>query len=176
MVRGLLSSLLLPSVSNHAYTIMQRLSQYHPFPQSPGLSIWCSLPGSSKEVISLLFFPRGRIFWLGTGPSTLYYSVAVPGELVHRSSESGQGSAIQSRNTDPKENPEYCQVASLLVHLRAPPLWPGWTTSPTAQGASAFGISLEPPEVLQKPVLKKPSTTLGELENSGSLRWWAQRS
>ena len=30
--------------------------------------------------------------------------------------------------------------------------------------------------LLQKPVLKKPSTTLGELENSGLLRWWAQRS
>ena len=29
------------------------------------------------------------------------------------------------------------------------------------------GISLEPPEMLQKPVLKKSSTTLGELENSG---------
>ena len=31
-------------------------------------------------------------------------------------------------------------------------------------------------EVLQKPVLKKPSTTLGELENSGLLRRRAQRS
>ena len=31
-------------------------------------------------------------------------------------------------------------------------------------------------EMWQKPVLKKPSTTLGELENSGLLHWWAQRS
>ena len=30
--------------------------------------------------------------------------------------------------------------------------------------------------MLQKPVLEKPSTTLGELENSGLLCWWAQRS
>ena len=30
--------------------------------------------------------------------------------------------------------------------------------------------------VLQKPVIEKPSTALGELENSGLLRWWAQRS
>ena len=30
--------------------------------------------------------------------------------------------------------------------------------------------------MLQKPVLEKPNTTLGELENSGLLRWWAQRS
>ena len=28
----------------------------------------------------------------------------------------------------------------------------------------------------QKPVLEKPSTTLGELENSGLLCCWAQRS
>ena len=28
----------------------------------------------------------------------------------------------------------------------------------------------------QKPALDKPSTTLGEPENSGSLRCWAQRS
>ena len=30
-----------------------------------------------------------------------------------------------------------------------------------------IGISLGPPEMLQKPVLKKPSTIRGELENSG---------
>ena len=30
--------------------------------------------------------------------------------------------------------------------------------------------------VLQKPVLEKPSTILGELENSGLLLWQAQRS
>ena len=31
-------------------------------------------------------------------------------------------------------------------------------------------------EMLQKPVLEKPSTTLGELENSGLLCWRAQGS
>ena len=30
--------------------------------------------------------------------------------------------------------------------------------------------------LLQKPVIKKPSTTVEELENSGLLHWWAQRS
>ena len=30
--------------------------------------------------------------------------------------------------------------------------------------------------LLQKPVIEKPSTTLAELENSGLLRWQAQRS
>ena len=47
----------------------------------------------------------------------------------------------------------------LLQHNRA--------TSQVAQGASMVGISLGPPEMLQKPVLEKPSTTLRELENSG---------
>ena len=37
---------------------------------------------------------------------------------------------------------------------------------PTVQGAGMVGISLGPPEMLQKPVLEKPSTTLGDLENS----------
>ena len=31
-------------------------------------------------------------------------------------------------------------------------------------------------EMLQKPVIEKPSTTLGELENLGLLCRWAQRS
>ena len=39
---------------------------------------------------------------------------------------------------------------------------------------SCLGNALE--RVLQKPVLEKPSTTLEELENSGLLRWRAQRS
>jgi len=39
---------------------------------------------------------------------------------------------------------------------------------------SCLGNPVE--RVLQKPVLEKPSTTLGELENSGLLCWRAQRS
>ena len=56
----------------------------------------------------------------------------------------------------------------LLQHNRA--------TRQAAQGAGMIGISLGPPEMLQKPVLEKPSTTPGELENSGLLCWWAQKS
>ena len=50
---------------------------------------------------------------------------------------------------------------------------------------SRLGLGDFPPELLQqhpnfsllqKPVLKKPSTTLGELENSDLLHWHAQRS
>ena len=56
----------------------------------------------------------------------------------------------------------------LLQHNRA--------TRQAAQGAGMIGISLGPPEMLQKPVLEKPSPTLRELENSGLLCRWAQRS
>ena len=41
----------LRSISNHALTIIQRLSQCLPSPESPGFLNCCSLPGSSKEVI-----------------------------------------------------------------------------------------------------------------------------
>ena len=40
------------SISNHALTIIQRLSQCLSFPESPGFLNCCSLLGSSKEVIS----------------------------------------------------------------------------------------------------------------------------
>ena len=53
-------------------------------------------------------------------------------------------------------------------------------TQPSTQsGGSGDGmvaILLGPPEMLQKPVLEKPSTTLRELENSGLLYQRAQRS
>ena len=71
----------------------------------------------------------------------------------------------ESRNTGRKENPEYRQVACLLVRLGGPSLQPYQATSPAAQGAGMVGISLGPPEMLQKPVLEIPNTTLGELEN-----------
>ena len=56
-------------------------------------------------------------------------------------------------------------MARLFVRLGAPPLRPGQATSLVAQGAGMVGILLGPPEMLQKPVIKKPSTTLrvGEL-------------
>ena len=62
----------------------------------------------------------------------------------------------------------------------APPhsSWGSSTEPPVLwlKGASVVGISLGPPEMLQEPVLKKPSTTLRELENSGLLCQRAQRS
>ena len=83
---------------------------------------------------------------------------------------------FRSQNTGPKENPEYHQVVHLLIPLWVPSLQPSRPTSLVAQGAGVVGILLGPPEMLQKPVLEKPSTTLRQLENSGLLCQWAQRS
>ena len=141
VVQGLWSSFSLPSISNHAHTLTQRLSQYLPFPESPGLPICCSLPGSPRRwsVPSSThwgrFLPRdqprgltlscGHYWWVG--PSLKW----VQSGFDHP----------ESWNTSPKENPEYRQVACLLVCLRAPLLWPGWATSLVAQGASMVGTS-----------------------------------
>ena len=56
-------------------------------------------------------------------------------------------------------------MAGLLVHLRVPSFLPSQASSPVVHGASVVGISLGPPEMLQKLVIEKPSTTLrvGEL-------------
>ena len=75
-----------------------------------------------------------------------------------------------------KENPEYHPVARLLIHLGIPLLQPGQATFLAAQGAGVVGILLGPPEMLQKPVIENPSTTLRELENSGLVHQPAQRS
>ena len=83
---------------------------------------------------------------------------------------------MKNRNASLKANPEYHQVARLLLPLGVPSLQRGRATSPAAQWASVVGVSLGPPEMLQKPVLKKPSTTLGGLENSGFLHQQAQSS
>ena len=110
----------LRSISNYTHTVIQRLSQCLPSPESPEFLNCCSLPRSSKEVIShsasLLLSPQFSLSdapflgaprrwsvssfthwgrnWLGTGPGTLPDPVAIPGELVCPSNESGWGSAI----------------------------------------------------------------------------------
>ena len=94
--------------------------------------------------------------------------MAIPGELVCPFNESGL-SCSESGNAGLKENPEYHQVAHLLVRPGAPLLRPGQATSLTSQGTGMVGLSLGPPEMSQKPVIKKPNTTLKELENSGLL-------
>ena len=85
-------------------------------------------------------------------------------------------SRLKSQNASPKENPENCWVACLLIRLGVPPLWPSQATSLATQGAGVVSISLGPPEMFQKPVIEKPSTILRELENSGVLHQWTQRS
>ena len=108
------------SISNHALTIILRLSQCLSFPETPGFLNCCPLPGSSKEVIShnasllpspqfslsdALFLgaqggdqsllpPAGVGSCLGIGPRALPYPVAIPGEWVHPSNEYSWGLAV----------------------------------------------------------------------------------
>ena len=74
-------------------------------------------------------------------------------------------SRLESWITGLKKNLEHCHVVYLLIHLRIPSLQPSRATSLAPQGAGVVGISLGPSEMLQKPVLGKPSTALDELEN-----------
>ena len=93
--RGLWSSLSLHSISNHAYTITQRLSQYPPL-LSPQVSLsdapFLGAPRRWSVSSSTHWI---KTSWLGTGPRPLPDPVAIPGELVCPFNESGQGSAIQ---------------------------------------------------------------------------------
>ena len=119
-------------------------------------------------MISLLFYPRGRTS-LGTGPRALPYPVAIPHELV-RPSESSWGLARWRVGTlFRKIARKYHHVACFLIRLGVPSLHGRGSflraTSLAPQGAGLVGISLGPSEMLQKPVLGKPSTALGELEN-----------
>ena len=83
---------------------------------------------------------------------------------------------IREDNYEPLLHPEHRQVVHLLAHLGVPLFQPRRATSPAAQATDVIGISLEPPEMLQKPELEKPSITLGELEDTGLLCWRAQRT
>ena len=144
------------SISNHAFTIFQRLSQCLPSPESPVLPMWCFLPGSPRwwSVSSSTCWGRS---WLGTSPRALPQPVAVSDEFVPSSNESGQLACQESQNTGPKQKPEYHQVAYFLVPLRSQRGWKSrWS--------------------LQICRNQKSSTTVGELENSGLLRRRAQRS
>ena len=137
------------SISNHAFTIFQRLSQCLPSPESPVLPMWCSLPGSPRRwsVSSSTCWGRS---WLGTSLRALPQPVAVSGEFVPPSNESGQLACQESQNTDPKQKPKYHQVAYLLVPLGSQRGWKSrWS--------------------LQICRNQKSSTTVGELENSGLL-------
>ena len=110
------------------------------------------------------------------GPAQgLICPMAGPGKLVHPSNESSGAQPSGASEHWPEREPIYHQVAHLLICHGLPSLQPSQATSLAAQGFSVVGISLGPPEMLQKPVLKKSSTTLGELESSGLLPRQAQR-
>ena len=107
------------SISNYTLAVIQRLSQCLPSPESPGLLNCCSLPRSSKEVIShnasFLLSPQFSLYdspflgaprrwsvsstrwgrtWLETSPVALPDPVAIPGELFRPSNESSRGLAV----------------------------------------------------------------------------------
>ena len=98
LVRGLWSSLSLPIVSDHAYTITQRLSQYLPFP-SPQVSLSDAPFLGARGDNQSPFLPIGIGSFLGTGPRALSFPVGIPGELVCPSNESSWGSAVQRVST-----------------------------------------------------------------------------
>ena len=181
-------------ISNHSLTIFQRLSQCLSSLGSSGFLNCCSLPGSSKEVIShnacLLLSPQFSLsdapfLELQGGDQSPLLAVGVGSDwglaqgLTWSCGHSwwvGPG-AWQSRVGTPVRKRTQNTIrwhASLFVLGFLAPVQPSHRVA--AQGADVVGISLGPPEVLQKPAQEKPSTTKGELENSGLLHWWAQRS
>ena len=130
-------------------------------PESPGLPIWGSLSGSPGKWSGSSSTHRGR-FLPGDWPQGLTLSCGHSWWVGPSLQWVQLGLGHQeSQNTGLKENLEYHQLAHLLVPLGVPLLQPGRATSLGAQGASIIGNSLSPPEMLQKPVLGKPSTTLG---------------
>ena len=140
------------SISNYTLAVIQRLSQCLPSPESPGFLNCCCLPGSSKQVISheAFLLPSLVGAWLSG------QSVRTP---------------VRKRTLNTVKWRASLLVSGFLRSSQAEP-----STSPVAQRAGVLGISLGPPEMLQKQVIEKLSTTLGELESSGLLCWRAQRS
>ena len=114
--------------------------------------------------------------WLGTDPGALPDPVAIPGELVRPSNESGQGTAIQRvRMLVRKKTQNTIRLACLLICLGAPTLWPSRVISPAAQGASIVGILLKPPENVAETSTWETKHH-SEMENLGLACQWAQRS
>ena len=150
-------NLSLRSISNHTLTIIQRLSQCLPSPESPGFLNCCFLPGSPRRW-SVSSSTRWGRFLPGDPPRSLTlpcgrsWRVGLSLQWVR----SGL-SHPERQNISPKENPEYRQVACLLFHLRVPSFQPCQATSLTAQGTGVIGISPGPPEMLLKPVLENCS-------------------
>ena len=120
------------------------------------------LGASGGDQYLLLPIGLGSAWGLAPGPYLILWPFLVSWSIPQWV-QSGLG-LPESWNAGPKETLEHHQVVCPLVHLGVPSLQPGWAPTPTAQGAGMVGISLGPPEMLQK-----PSPTLGELENSGLL-------
>ena len=123
---------------------------------------------------SLLPVGVGTDWGLAPGPYLILWPFLVSWSVPPVSPFGARPSGESGHQSE--RDPEYHQAACLLIRLGVPSLQPSQATSLAAQGVGMVGILLGPPEMLLKPLIKKPSTTLRELENSGLLRWWAQRS
>ena len=155
------------SISNHALMIIQKLSQCLPSPKSPDFLNYCSLPGSFRRW-SVFFSSCWGRFCLGTSPRSLPYPVALPGELVRPSNESSLGSAVWRVRTPVQKR------TGNTVRWHASSFILGFLRSSTAEpsvwwlkGLAWWESCWRPPEMLQKPVIEKSSTTLREFENPG---------
>ena len=114
-----------------------------PFSWVPGFLHCCSLPGSSKKVISLPVWGDLAGGWSQGLTGSCGHSWRAG--LFLQWARSGPG-CPESQNTGLKGNPEYRQLVHLLIWLGVPLLQPSRATSPAAQGASV----VESHWVLQK--------------------------
>ena len=135
-------------------------------------SLWEVPPGRYQS--PLLPVEVGPNWELAPGPYLILWPFLVSWSAPPRSPVRAQPSRESEHRSE--REPRILSGGGSPCLSRVPSLQPGRATNLAAQGAGVVVISLGPPEMLQKPVIEKPSTTLGELENSGLLHRWAQRS
>ena len=111
---------------------------------------------------NLLFYRWGRT-WLGTGPRALPDPVAIPSEWVRPSNEYSWGSTVWRVRTLVWKRMQNT-VSGVHRHSSQGSFSPAQPSHQSHGSRGWHGWNLT--RALQKPVIKKPSTTLGELENS----------
>ena len=160
----------------HTQSITQRLSQYLLFSPSPQVSLsdvpFLGAQGGDQS--PLLPIGAGPDWGLAPGPYLILWSFLVSWSICPMSLVGARPSG-QSESWSKREPG--------ILSGGTPPRSSWGSSTPTRPShqsggsmASVVGILLGPPEILQKLVLEKPSTTLRELENSGLLCLQAQRS
>ena len=172
----------LGSISNHALTNIQRLSQCLPSPESSGFLSYCSLPGSSEEVVTIapfswipsspyLMLPSwelqggdqspllptgvGPDWRLALGPYLILWPLLVGWSIPPMSPVGTRLSRELEHQCDREPG---IPLGGMPPHLSRSSFAPDcWATFLAAQGAGVVGILLGPPEMLQKPVIDNPT-------------------